>query len=185
MTRALHTVAAVLLAAVLVGPGALAYTPSRYTDDVWQTAVASADTSNSSGSTAVLADGLQCTGLQPSSTYLVQVEGWQVAATTTTGIQWRIGDGIADNDGSGSVSQFCRNAAAGTSEAAFAGYQSPGTMTYCLGNNSSTSGTPFHGSAIWTTDGSPSNVGVYFQSEVGGSLVTVKAGSMIRCRLLR
>jgi hypothetical protein len=186
VTRALHTVAALLLATVIVGPYAWGYTPSRDAE-ITQTYVASVDTSNNSNATVVLATGLQCTGLQPSSTYLVEVFGSQYAAAGTTGIRWRIGDGVADNDGSGSTELWCRDSATGVANAVFSGAQSPGTVTNCLGTASSatTVGNSFNGTAIWTTDATPSPVGVYFMSEVSSSAVTVKAGSMIRCRLLR
>lgn len=184
MTRPLHTVAAVLLAAVIAGPYAWGYTPSRDVETL-QTYVASADTSNTSGTNAVLATGMQCTGLQPSSTYLVEVIGQQNAAAATTGIQWRIGDGTADNDGSGSVALYCRSSATGVTDAVFIGSETPGSVTYCLGTASSTTYNSFWGSAIWTTDATPSSVGVYFKTEVDTASVTVKAGSMIRCRWLR
>lgn len=149
----------------------------------WQEVVATSDTSNSDSSTAVLATGLECTGLEASSTYLVEVIGHQTSAAATTGIQWRIGDGVSDNDGSGATRMNCRSSSVGTSEATFNGANAPGSVSYCLGTASASSGsTPFKGEAIWTTDASPSSVGVYFRSEVGGSAVTVQDGSFIRCR---
>lgn len=149
----------------------------------WQEVVASVDTSNSDSSTAVLATGLQCTGLAASSTYIVEVVGHQTAAASTTGIQWRIGDGVSDNDGSGATRMVCRSSSVGTSEATFTGANAPGSVSYCLGTASAASGsTPFTGEAIWTTDASPSSVGVYFRSEVNTSAVTVQDGSFIRCR---
>lgn len=174
-----------LFLASLVVPWAAAFTPDRNASSSTQEYVATSDTSNSDGTTAVLATGLQCTGLAPSTTYLVEVIGHHTSAAATTGIQWRIGDGTADNDGSGATRMLCRSSAVGTSEAVFSGAQAPGSVTYCLGTATASSGsTPFTGEAIWTTDATPSSVGVYFRTEVNTSAVTVQDGSLIRCRKL-
>lgn len=149
----------------------------------WQEVVATVDTSNSDATTPVLATGLQCTGLAASSTYVVEVLAHYTSAASTTGISWRIGDGVSDNDGTGAVVMYARSSTVGTSEAVFTGAEAPGNVSYVAGTNTAGAGaTMIVGSALWTTDASPSSVGVYFRSEVGASAVTVQDGSSIRCR---
>lgn len=185
MSRALGALLALCVALLVVGP-ARAFTPSRpdrATLGLGARYVSTVATSNTSNTTAVLATGLECTGLAPSTTYLVRVWGRQYAAAGTTGLRWRIGDGVSDNDGSGATQLSCRDSTTGVIDATFNGAQVPGTVTYCLGTASTTSttGNLFSGSAVWTTDATPSSVGVYFMSEVGASSVTVAAQGVIEC----
>lgn len=167
-----------LVGPALAGPGYVQpLAPVRY--------VTSSTTSHSNAATNSLATGLECTGLAADTTYLVQVWGRAYSSLSTAGIRWRIGDGTSDNDGSGSVELYCRSNASGTTEAVFAGTETPGSVTYCLGTAlpTSTVGAPFVGNAIWTTDASPSNVGVYFTVEAleDGQTITVATKSVIQC----
>lgn len=146
------------------------------------------NTSTSTHNTAAtnsLATGLECTGLSASSTYLVRVWGRASASVSTAGIRWRIGDGTSDNDGSGAVQLTCRGSGVGTSDAVFNGTETPGAVNYCLGTALPTSsvGAMFTGSAIWTTDASPSSIGVYFTVEAAedGKTITVQPGGVIEC----
>lgn len=162
----------------------LGFTPDRAARSRAVTYTSTADTANSSGTTAVAAAGLQCTGLAPSTLYLVEVEAHQSAAVSTTGIQWRIGDLAASADGSGSVTLRCRGASS-SAESVLVAPQLPGAIGYCSGGSSSTATTfpftPFGGWALWQTDATPSDVGVWFRSEVDTSAVTVRARSRITC----
>lgn len=162
----------------------LGFTPDRTSDGTFR-GVALTDTQNTSNTTVVLATGLECP-VAPNATYVVEVIGHYTSAASTTGIRWRIGDGVADNDGSGAVAMRVRNSAVGTGDTLFVGAEVPGTVTNALGTESAANGaTPILGSAVWTTDATPSRIGVYFMSEVSGSAVTVQDGSMIRCTRVR
>lgn len=141
--------------------------------------IASADTANNTA-TDVVATGMSFTP-DASSTYHVIVDVHYTVSASTVGIEFTIGDGAADNVGSGTTRLYARTSNTGITEVPFNGYQSPGSRTRVLGTFSSASGTTYaRGESFFTTTASPADIGLYFRPEGGAGTVTVKTGSRIR-----
>ena len=115
-----------------------------------------------------------------SKTYFIRVICSFTSAATTTGIRAIIGDSGTSTDGSGSAMFFGRASSSTTSTTIWpsivTGANPQSSAIYTAGTNTGSGETMIHLEAVWTTDASPSAVGLWFESSASGSAVTAKGG---------
>jgi hypothetical protein len=103
-----------------------------------------------------------------------------ICAFTTTnaaeGITWGIRDHATTSDGSGAGYFQARGASASAGVVSVPSIIAGGAGADALGLTSGTGRTAFRGEAIWTADGTPTAVGVYFAGETGTATVQLEGG---------
>jgi hypothetical protein len=124
--------------------------------------------------TPTLATGMTFTP-DANETYLVRVFCAFTSANTGTGVTFGLRDHATASDGWGAGYFTARAASATTTGSAWPSIATGAAGTDASGGSAGTGETMFRGELIWTSDASPTAVGVYFASEAT-DLITLLAG---------
>lgn len=162
----------------------LGFTPDR-APQPYTELLLTADTPTSSNTTPVIATGSTFTP-GPNQLCWVEVYGQWSTSSTTIGLQWKIGDGAADNDATGVAWYESRGTSSTTAPQVYNGQALPGTSIYVATSNGPASSiiTSFWGWASFRSDATPSPVSLWFRSETDGNEVILRDDTIIRywCR---